>query len=302
MKTVLVRMPDLSFDQSALEVNRDEWERLSKSWAAFDRVYLTERQAQALVAPLLDNDFNIMDRLVRPSIPEFTAVVQDKGMPYSTYVCFRKTRFKSADFFNAKLGKADCKLVPLIDAFVYVNNQGAFCNTVVTIANAIAEFGGRTVIGSLQLATYRHDDPFTREMFENDHRYFNEFAQSLKYLYLAIQLLSTERPEVLSFGRESVSRAEGHLRQGGKKKRKQHNARFVKVIRISEDAPAQLVAALAKHKRKIECPCWGVAGHWRTYKKSGKRVWISPYRKGRERHNPEAYQPKNYLIPKEAYC
>jgi hypothetical protein len=30
--------------------------------------------------------------------------------------------------------------------------------------------------------------------------------------------------------------------------------------------------------------------------KSGREVWIKPYRKGRQRNNPEAYQAKEYLM------
>ena len=44
----------------------------------------------------------------------------------------------------------------------------------------------------------------------------------------------------------------------------------------------------------IQCPVWGVRGHYRTYK-NGKKVWIEPYKKGKERNNasckPKIYKP-----------
>ena len=48
----------------------------------------------------------------------------------------------------------------------------------------------------------------------------------------------------------------------------------------------------------MTCPCWGVIGHWRTYK-TGKQVWIAPYRKGKERKTSSAYSPKEYALKEE---
>ena len=39
---------------------------------------------------------------------------------------------------------------------------------------------------------------------------------------------------------------------------------------------------------------WGVRGHYRHYK-SGKTVWINPYRKGIRRNDKEPV-PKTYII------
>ena len=36
--------------------------------------------------------------------------------------------------------------------------------------------------------------------------------------------------------------------------------------------------------REIQCPCWGVRGHYRHYK-SGKVVFIRNYTKGKDREN-----------------
>ena len=70
---------------------------------------------------------------------------------------------------------------------------------------------------------------------------------------------------------------------------------MVRVIRLTETAVENLSP---RGHHTITCENWGVAGHWRHYK-SGKTVWIKPYRKGRKRNNPEAYQPKEYLLSKE---
>ena len=52
-------------------------------------------------------------------------------------------------------------------------------------------------------------------------------------------------------------------------------------------------------KRTIErrCRCWYVHGFMRTYRKTGKQVWIEGYFKGPDRDNPAARQhTKNYVM------
>lgn len=52
-----------------------------------------------------------------------------------------------------------------------------------------------------------------------------------------------------------------------------------------------LTKAMIRHE--IKCLCWGVRGHERHYK-NGRVVFIKPYRKGKERDNPDAYVAKTY--------
>lgn len=47
--------------------------------------------------------------------------------------------------------------------------------------------------------------------------------------------------------------------------------------------------------REITCPVWTVRGHMRHYK-SGKTVYVAPYRKGKERDNPTAPTGKEYVL------
>ena len=44
----------------------------------------------------------------------------------------------------------------------------------------------------------------------------------------------------------------------------------------------------------IQCECWGVRGHYRTYK-SGKQVWINAYKKGKKRNEMEPKDKTYYL-------
>ena len=107
---------------------------------------------------------------------------------------------------------------------------------------------------------------------------------------MAVQKALYDRPSVFVTvqGRPAV-RHEG--RGKGRKKEGLRKVKAVRVIRLSKEEMTKYCA----ESRKMNCPSWGVIGHWRNYK-SGRRVWIHPYRKGRERNNPGQYAAKEYEI------
>ncbi len=59
---------------------------------------------------------------------------------------------------------------------------------------------------------------------------------------------------------------------------------------ISSSAPTSTEDS---DERAIKCPYWTVRGHYRTLK-SGKKIWIAPYVKGKERNNPDFIVAKTY--------
>lgn len=72
-----------------------------------------------------------------------------------------------------------------------------------------------------------------------------------------------------------------------------------KIIKIEHIERASVnVGAAALTGRRFSCPCWTVSGHYRTLK-SGKKVWVRPYTKGSERHDPTHLQTKTYKPNKE---
>ena len=50
--------------------------------------------------------------------------------------------------------------------------------------------------------------------------------------------------------------------------------------------------------RKYHAPAWGVRGHERTLS-DGRVIPVRPYRKGKERNNPEIYKEKRYVFDDE---
>ncbi len=77
--------------------------------------------------------------------------------------------------------------------------------------------------------------------------------------------------------KEVTTKTKKAKHKGGGKRAKD---RVVKMGRRIYDVTVP--AAISTDKRPYErhAKTWGVTGHWREYKKSGKRVWIASYTKG----------------------
>ncbi|MBQ8622677.1 MAG: hypothetical protein IJ422_10260 [Oscillospiraceae bacterium] len=282
-----------AFDCAAFEKNIPLWTALGKYWRKFDRVYSNEAQIVSLVETMETTEYLSSNTLIHPSIPEFVAICKEDTPGVDTYICYRKTLLTENDILVDETNGVSRRMIPVIDAYVYLNNGGTLCNYVVTLCKCILEYEGRSLTSTSQFITYIHDDPLSHSYADYDPQYVFEFNRTIKMLYLAVQMVSLERPEIICYGRTPAQeRSEGNGKKGGRKK----PVRMVKTIRFPACTAALLSESAKRTPVKMNCPCWGVAGHWRTYKKSGKKVWIEPYRKGKLRNSPAAYQPKEYEI------
>jgi len=124
-----------------------------------------------------------------------------------------------------------------------------------------------------------------------------KLALWLGFLWRGIQLRLLNRPELVRERHTRIPKAD----MDSAKKEAPKTARVVKVVReitlLSENIKPEETTSY-EPKRTIDLDCWGVTGHWRVYK-TGKRVWIAPYRKGKERHNNSTYSAKEYQIVQE---
>ena len=68
--------------------------------------------------------------------------------------------------------------------------------------------------------------------------------------------------------------------QNSKKSQKKQPKKYIKRILIDMDKMTELGVGNATKNHTIKCPVWWVIGHWRTYKATGKRIWIDGYWKG----------------------
>lgn len=103
------------------------------------------------------------------------------------------------------------------------------------------------------------------------------------------------------FDRPAVFRTQIERRDAtGTGSRKKNGRRRVRTVKIITIVPEELQRMTTPDvHRKINCPCWGVMGHWRTYRRTGKKVWIAPYAKGRERGKAASYHAKEYALVTE---
>ena len=61
---------------------------------------------------------------------------------------------------------------------------------------------------------------------------------------------------------------------------KPHKLKCIKRIYVNKPV---LQSLMTKRHHNITCDCWYVMGHWRTYHKTGKKIWIEGYWKGENR-------------------
>lgn len=286
--------PPIAFDCDPLNRNYPRWTAEAKRWSKYDRIYTNEEQVVALAQVVESTEYMSSDMLLNPSVPEFTVIARDQKTGVNTYTCYRKSLLKEEDILQDEINGAKRTTIPLIDAYMYFNNGGSLCNYVVTLAKCVLELDGHEITSTTQFISYVHDDPISRGYADYDQQFVFETNRTTKMLYMAVQMVSLERPEVISYGRTKQQAQRG---ESGKKSSKKRNcAHMVKTIHLADDT-AEILAKCVREHIEITCPCWGVAGHWRTYKKTGKKVWIKPYRKGKERNNPDSYVAKTYELP-----
>lgn len=100
-----------------------------------------------------------------------------------------------------------------------------------------------------------------------------------------------EKPEIFIESQEKYKVRDRDRRSGKKKNVKKHPIKVRKVFRIDDD---HLEDFCSKSTHVITCESWEVSGHYRTYK-NGKKVWIKPYRKGKNRDEVTS-TPNTYII------
>lgn len=109
-------------------------------------------------------------------------------------------------------------------------------------------------------------------------------------LWNGIQYELIHRPKFIKVKHKQLSNEELKKAAGGTAKHPQV-VKVQRIITIMDDGNEPI--SISNGHRTITVPVWGVSGHWRSYK-SGKRIWISPYLKGKQRDDTEIYSQKEY--------
>lgn len=118
----------------------------------------------------------------------------------------------------------------------------------------------------------------------------------LGYLWRGIQHQLIYRPEKIHVMHHRTSQNE--RQEARKTTSRSHVVKVQRQITILLD-DEDSVEISSKGSHQITLSLWSVSGHWRTLK-SGKRIWIAPYYKGKDR-DKEASEitPKEYRFLKE---
>ena len=261
-------------------------------WQMLDRIQTTEAEMSELTDKMCAAQDSSSDLLVNPALEEFTIRCEDNGQV--AVICFRRSALYGEQFGLDYGDGASVTARPYVDAYVYLNNDGIRLDAVITIGQSTISCEAHSITASFQEAIWQRHDGLYRLMCATYPHEAVEYPRGIKLMYMAVQYAFLNRPTVF---RESIIRTSVSSSPRKKSRRSQNNSlRTVKLLRIDY---AVLESMTTRTTHAISCPCWGVAGHWRNYR-SGARVWIKPYRKGRERQNEEMYLPKKYVVCEEA--
>ena len=255
-----------------------------------DTIHTSEEALNDMVAMFETMEDRGIDLLEKPALPEFTLSAREPAplrSPRSVLVRFKRSAMR--DTVTIPVGD-DCTQItkPVIDAYLSFDKTDAI-DAVLTLYAVRIRLGKESMSATGQDVHWINPDTVEGCMIAED-RYNPELLEifrGIKMSYLAIQRALKHRPTVFytSTGRKQMCGNSGEYIP------KKHVERSVRMIRVDDEELRRYAAPI----RHMNCPCWGVIGHMRHYK-SGKEVWIKPYRKGKERNNPTAYQAKEYLM------
>ena len=160
--------------------------------------------------------------------------------------------------------------------------------------NGIIEGFGRIVVvnNMFSIEVLPSNEKFALMISQNQESYENaqRIVKEIFSISMMINMILKDKPEHIVY--ETKRSTPSYNLHKSKKSKQKRKTLVQKVIKFdTEFVPDTDETVHSTHN--ITCPCWGVMGHWRTYK-SGKRVWIKPHVRGKFR---DAYETKEYQMP-----
>lgn len=123
--------------------------------------------------------------------------------------------------------------------------------------------------------------------------------------YLELNWLIMHQPSVIKESRVPAGENQLHVmdKSSRKKAAKGRTKVYLRMLTVPPEKSPDWETLKAKTPeavqeraiREITCPVWEVRGHMRHYK-SGKTVYVAPYRKGKERDSASAVSGKEYVL------
>lgn len=277
-------------------VDRGVWEWAIRRWmktdlSGLDRIELGNDEIDAIIDAVIDCPAGESSFFIKSPLKEFEVILVDENYPgYSTKVVFKKTEFPKVKKTVTENREGRITYEPQIDIFITLNESG---RTDLIANMGIWEFKGRDdkkSRGTMQKVMWL-DDAFEPIYFgsEEAQERIMLMLRDIKYIYLGIQNAFIERPTLFI---EATPVTKGNPIPHVNLAKDYRKVAIQKRIVINKVE----LPHFRNVTRVMKCPCWGVMGHWRTYK-SGKCIWIEPYKKGKHRNTPGAYSPKQYVVP-----
>lgn len=254
---------------------------------SFDSIKLTDAEANRLVKTISDTPDRGGEYLENPALDDFSVIITLSDGDECTIV-FHKTGWEKDCFPELPYEGSQCKIIPVCDFFYSFtgNKNFDFASTVSMVRRTDDETGQESLFSlDFPILIYHYTDP---KLFTNDD--YEQCSFQARLLYIAILKILKERPSVFY---QSGTRQYTTPKISKKDKRNHRNrVKAVKYISLNEEELDDYI----KGHREFTCLCWGVMGHFRTYKKSGTTVWVKPHRKGKLRNNPDAFIAKDYEL------
>ncbi len=282
-KYLITKMSMVQEDDPRLDAWYGVW-GASVNRDGYDAIEMTTAELNTLLPQIETMKYGGSELMMSPSLREFSLTLRDPAVPGENTIIFKRSIIPKS---TSRTGDLLVSTTPLLDAY-FLLRPGKVADVVVNMgAQQLENSKGHRLQCTYQQPVWAADP----RVLEDD--YFQDYSRYIKFAYMLVQKALYDRPTI--FTKASSYRTSQPVRSGGAHKRRKRAVRTVRVLRINNEE----FAGYVKTQRVIACPCWGVIGHWRTYK-SGRKVWINPYRKGRERNNPAVYSPKEYQLIEEA--
>lgn len=266
------------------------WEHINAAYARqidlklFDTIEINRDELEALID--FSDQQTINDTFTQPALPEFRLIIRSgdgvESLSYTKSI-LHSLHFRHQNKRTARINPITYQ--PILDIHYSAQVSGRTDNIVCAIVNRDDQVTRFSMFPCWARQPLPNGDLFDASKDE----LFSKFTA----IYVAIQKLLYQRPELIAQATTQTVFASpiNNQKTQKKKRKKPPKALLVKKIWLQ---PENLVPTTTK-KRTISCPSWGVIGHYRTYK-SGKQVWIAPYRKGKHRQQSEAYVAKEYQL------
>lgn len=273
-----------------------QWCRHWESRPGFDRldtIRITEPEADRFVDPLREMKMDSVTLMEQPALREFELVVRDSIPSVNmTVIRYRRTILPAEAVIVPLDNGHRIELTPYIDAFMSFRNATEVDSVMSIFTFRMWNKAGNVIgTGTMQKEFWRNHDLLLNYSIDKDYSLFTETMRDIKLVYLGIHKAMYDKPVIFM---ETSGNAMTQAESASGKRQNRRKAKIAKVIYVNKEE----LKKYAEPHRHMTCPCWGVIGHWRTYR-SGKQVWIAPYRKGKKRDDATAYEPKDYECVKE---